>query len=108
LIVAKDAAFTNVVIDKRNGFLLPLQKKKFVEKIQLLLHDEKLRKTMGRESHKLIEENFPPERLTEMLLKLYEQVLHTKPKERTLLRLNSTALRQLQRVTSFLDRLFRY
>lgn len=106
LIVAKDAAFIDVVIDDRNGYQLPLQKKKFVEKMKILLADKQLRKKMGNQSKELIAKNFPPERLTEMLLDVYDIVLATKPKERTLQRINGVAVRRLKQITRFLDRLF--
>src|SRR5438045_9776131 len=75
LVVAKDAAFTNVVIDKKNGFALPLERKQFVDKIHLLLNDENLREKMGKNSLQLIDKNFPAEVLTDNLVKIYKQVI---------------------------------
>lgn len=107
LIVAKDAAFDGVVIDNHNGYQLPLQKKIFAEKLQLLLDDKQLRKEMGRQSNKIIDRNFPPEHLAEMLIEVYDTVLAAKPKTRTLQRLNSAAVRKLKQTTRFLDRIFK-
>ena len=106
IIVAKDAAFANVVMDKKNGFLLPLQKKRFVEKIQLLLKDDNLRAKMGKESKEIIDKNFPPELLTDMLLKVYNNTLKNYDKTGRLIRINNAARLRLRRTTQLLDRLF--
>jgi 1,2-diacylglycerol 3-alpha-glucosyltransferase len=106
LVVAKDAAFTNVVVDKKNGFMLPLQKKQFVEKLQLLLKDQKLRDSMGKASLQIIDKNFPAAVLTDQLLKIYEHVLATKREEKTLQRINNAALRRIAQTTRILDRFF--
>ncbi len=107
LIVAKDAAFDGVVVDNHNGYQLPLDKKIFAEKIHLLMEDKQLRKEMGRQSNKIIERNFPPEHLAEMLIDVYDTVLAVKPRTRTLQRLNSAAVRKLKQTTRFLDRIFK-
>jgi 1,2-diacylglycerol 3-alpha-glucosyltransferase len=106
LIVAKDLAFTDVVINKKNGFMLPLQKKQFVEKIQLLLKDDKLREAMGNYSLKLIEKNFPADILTDKLIEIYKQVLSTKQEEKKFQRTNIAAVRRLIRITKMLDKFF--
>jgi len=106
LVVVKDPAFTNIVIDKKNGYLLPLQKEQFAEKMQLLLQDDKLRKEMGEHSKEFVEKNFPPERLTEMLLEVYDTVLTTKSKRKFPQRINLEALKKLTRSTRFIDRFF--
>lgn len=106
LVVAKDAAFTNVVIDKKNGFALPLEKKLFVEKILLLLKDAKLRESMGNYSSQLIDKNFPADVLTDNLLKIYEQVLSTKHRVKRFQRINNAAVRRLVQTTKMLDRFF--
>lgn len=106
LVVAKDAAFTNVVIDGENGYLLPLKKKLFVEKIHHLLVNNTLRRQMGNNSIKLIEKNFPPEHLTDMLLRVYEKVLSSKKEKRTLQKINEVAIQRLGKTTKFLDKLF--
>lgn len=106
LIVAKDDAFTNVVIENKNGYLLPLHKKLFIEKILLLLKDRKLRESMGEYSRELIDKNFPPNVLTEKLLNVYKLVLSEKPEENTLQRINGGAVKRLLKTTKILDRLF--
>lgn len=106
LVVAKDDAFTNVVLDKKNGFLLPLQTKLFVEKTLLLLNDNALREQMGKESSRIIDENFPPELLTEMLLKVYKLTFKNYDTTGRLQRINNAALVRLRRTTQLLDRLF--
>ncbi len=106
LVVAKDDAFTHVVVDKKNGYLLPLQKKQFAQKIHLLLNDTQLRKSMGNYSLQIVEKNFPPEKLTDMLLDIYNKVMAVKPKERTLYSINKAALLRLRRTTQLLDRFF--
>ena len=106
LVVAKDDAFSDVVIDKKNGFLLPLNKNQFVGKLLLLLSDKNLRTEMGNNSLKLIDENFPAEVLTDRLLKIYAQVLAAKPEEKRLQRINKAAVRRLVQTTKILDRFF--
>lgn len=106
LIVAKDAAFTDVVVDKKNGFALPLEKEQFVKKIHLLLTDHKLRETMGKYSLALIDKNFPADVLTDQLVKIYEQVLSTKREEKGFQRINNAAVRRLKQTTRMLDRFF--
>lgn len=108
LIVAKDLAFADVVVDKKNGFVLPLRKEQFVEKILLLLRDTKLRKTMGNYSLELIEKNFPADVLTEKLLGIYNQVLNTREEaeEKKSQQTNMATVRRLIRVTKKLDKFF--
>jgi len=106
LIVAKDAAFTNVVVDKKNGFMLPLNQKQFVEKILLLLKDEKLRTEMGKYSLQIIDKNFPADVLTDSLLKIYNHVLEVKREIKKSQRINNAAVRRLVQTTKMLDRFF--
>ncbi len=107
LVVVNDSAFTNVVIDKKNGYLLPLEKHQFVQKIQLLLADNKLRKEMSSYSSELIDKNFPSDHITDMLLQIYHQVLSTKQKGRPFYHINTAAMLRLRKTAQLLDRLFR-
>src|SRR6185437_4522889 len=107
VVVVDDPAFANMVVNGKNGYVLPLQKKAFVEKIQLLLKDKNLRKTMGDYSTMLLEKNFSPEQLTDAVIDVYHKALAGKSKERTLYRLNRATLQQLKKATQLLDRTFR-
>ena len=107
LIVADDQAFHNIVINDKNGYLIPLQKEQFAKKIRLLLDNKDLQKKMGDYSLTLINKSFPPEQLTEMLLDIYKQVLATKSKERTFQDTSKATLLRLRKTTHLLDRLFK-
>lgn len=109
LVVVKDAAYANTVLHKKNGYAIPLDKKKFVEKIQLLLSDASLRNKMGKASSEILDEYFPPELITETLLKVYRNSLKnyaSTPRLGRITRINSAAMLRLRRTTQLLNKLF--
>lgn len=66
-----DLAFKDALIDKENGFLLPLDEKKFAEKIILLLKNDKLRQEMSKKSIGIISKNFNGEKIADELIRIY-------------------------------------
>lgn len=107
LIVAKDDAFKNVVVDGKNGYQLPLQTKRFVEKIQLLLTDSSLRKSMGAYSTQIVDTYFPADKLADMLLKVYRQTKPPTERFDRLRSMNTAAMLRLKKTMKLLDRFFR-
>jgi 1,2-diacylglycerol 3-alpha-glucosyltransferase len=107
VVVVDDPAFDNMIMNGKNGYVVPLQKKAFVEKIQVLLKDKNLRKTMGEYSSVLLENHFSPDELTDAVLDVYNQALAVKSKERTLYRINRVTMQKLKQATQLLDRTFR-
>jgi len=75
MVVVKDSAFSNIVIDGFNGFVCKLQEKIFVEKIEQLLENPKLMKEFGKKSRKIIAENFSPQLITNDLTDHYAKVI---------------------------------
>lgn len=107
IVVVDDPAFKNMVVNGKNGYVVPLQKKAFVEKIQLLLKDKTLRKALGEHSSELLEKNFSPEQLTDAVLDVYRQALAAKSKEKALYRINRVTMQKLRKATQLLDRTFK-
>lgn len=77
-VINDDGAFDNMVIDNQSGFLLPLDEKKFAEKITYLLENEEIREEMGKKAVKIATENFSADKIISDLLKIYSQVLKNK------------------------------
>ncbi len=75
LIVANDAAYKGIVLNNKNGYLLPLEKESFGRKIIQLLNNPKLLKTLRLNSPKIAQKNFSPYLLTNRLISLYEKIL---------------------------------
>lgn len=74
LIVAKDQAYRGMVINNKNGYLLPLKKEIFAKKISQLLNDANLRKKFAQNSAKIVQKNFDSDRCIKKLIKFYKQV----------------------------------
>lgn len=75
LLVADDLAFAGLVENGRNGYMLPLEKDKFAQKIIELLSDKNKRKKFGQASKEIVSSKYHPEILSDKLLKYYEQAL---------------------------------
>lgn len=73
-VASDDLAFKDTVIDKENGFLLPLDEKKFADKIILLLKDNKLRQEMSKKSREIASQNFNGEKITDELIRVYAKL----------------------------------
>lgn len=75
LIVAKDGAYKNIVINNKNGYLCPLDQDVFVEKISLVLKNPKLRQKFSKASAQIVKKNFNPDLLTQKLLNYYQKTI---------------------------------
>ncbi|MBU1000043.1 glycosyltransferase [Patescibacteria group bacterium] len=75
LIVAKDPAYKGIVINNKNGFVVPLDQDIFARKIIYLLDHPKLCQTMSKNSTRLIRKNLNPEFLTNKLVNFYQDTL---------------------------------
>lgn len=75
LIVADDNAFDGLIVDGKNGYRLPLNKKLFAEKIISLLHNKNLCREFGTQSREIAKSNYDPEVLSEKLVNYYSEVL---------------------------------
>lgn len=73
-VASDDLAFKDTVIDKENGFLLPLDEEKFANKIILLLKNDKLREEMSKKSREIASQNFNGERITDELIRVYAKL----------------------------------
>lgn len=75
LIVVKDGAYKKIVINNKNGYLCPLDQDIFVEKINLLLKNPKLRQKFSKASAQIVKKNFNPDLLTQKLLNYYKKIV---------------------------------
>jgi glycosyltransferase involved in cell wall biosynthesis len=76
-IVATDqGAITESVVDGVNGFIVPVgDADAIAAKLNLLVHDDALRRRMGEASRKRYEERFTEERMVDGLTRVFEQVM---------------------------------
>lgn len=77
LIVAKDDAYKGVVVNNRNGFLLPLKQDLFVEKIVFLLKNPEKLKSFGGNSLQIVKRNFNSGQSVRKLILFYQRVIKT-------------------------------
>lgn len=75
LVVADDPAFSDVVFDGENGYLLPLKYNDFIEKVNYLLKNKKIREEFGERSKQIIKRNFQAEKITNQVVELYESAI---------------------------------
>lgn len=75
LVLCNDTAYEGMIIDCKNGFSLPLDQKKFTDKIKLLLSDKNLRKQFGENSRKIAKTNFEKDTLVNRLINLYKKYI---------------------------------
>lgn len=73
-VVSADLAFKDIVIDRENGFLLPLDEEEFKDKIILLLKSDELRREMSKKSIEIASNNFSADKITDDLIKVYENL----------------------------------
>lgn len=62
--------------DGIHGFLSPNDESSFVERIRWLISNADLRRRMGEEARRHVEQNLSPRKIAEHLLALYEALLH--------------------------------
>lgn len=74
MVVVNDLAFDKVAVHNKNAYIVPMNTKAFVEKIEKLLQDETLRKQFSMNAKKIIQENFQGDVLTESLLTFYRKM----------------------------------
>lgn len=71
LVVAQDKAYEGIVVNGRNGFVLPLNQKVFAKKILQLLEKPNLSERLGKNSKILLKEAFDPKLLISKIIKFY-------------------------------------
>lgn len=104
IVVVKDAAFSNLVIDGKTGFSVSADQEIFAQKVIQLLKDNNLRRRFGSQAKEIARKNFESKYLTKQLLEYYKKVLSTyRPKVEMLRKINRATLAPLFRATkSFL------
>ena len=75
LVLSDDLAYKGMIVDKKNGYSLPLDEEKFVTAINLLLKDEKLRFVFAETSKQIAKSNFDEETLVSKTLNLYQKYI---------------------------------
>lgn len=75
LVVADDEAYLGIVIDNKNGYLLPLKEEAFVKKILFLLRNPDSAKKMGKNSSLQVKNNFNERLLRRKLIYFYEKTI---------------------------------
>src|SRR3989339_443177 len=76
VVVSRKGGVTTLVKDGYNGFLVrPRSPKLIVEKVNLLLKDEKLAEKMGERAYKTVTEKFSWDRITTKFYNLYSKCL---------------------------------
>ncbi|MBI2021964.1 glycosyltransferase [Candidatus Daviesbacteria bacterium] len=77
LVLVNDGAFEKEIVDSKNGYSIPLKVELFLEKLLALIKDKKLRKQMGKNSLKVIKDNYQEDVLINQLLNLYRTTIKT-------------------------------
>lgn len=75
VIVNKDGAYDGMVINNKNGFILPANIDIFAKKIIDLLNNPKLLEKFRKNSPLVVQDRFNPGKLTRKLVNFYEQVI---------------------------------
>jgi 1,2-diacylglycerol 3-alpha-glucosyltransferase len=101
LVVVKDSAYDNLVIDGKTGFNVPANQKIFAQKVSLLLKDKALCQQFGRQAREIAVKNFEGKHLTQEIINYYKEVQAVyKPGGKMLRDINRTILVPLFRATS--------
>ncbi len=80
VVVSRKGGVTTLVKDGYNGFLVrPRSPKLIVEKVDLLLQDEKLAKRMGERAYKTVTEKFSWDKIATKFYNLYNKCLQKPP-----------------------------
>lgn len=80
VVVSRKGGVTTLVKDGYNGFLIrPRSPKLIVEKVNLLLQDEKLAERMGERAYKTVTEKFSWDRIATKFYNLYDKCLQKPP-----------------------------
>jgi glycosyltransferase involved in cell wall biosynthesis len=80
VVVSRKGGVTTLVKDGYNGFLVrPRSPKLIVEKVNLLLQDEKLAERMGERAYKTVTEKFSWDRIATKFYNLYDKCLQKPP-----------------------------
>lgn len=104
-VMVNDLAFKNILIDGENGYALPLDKDKFIEKIKKLLGDSDLRREFGENSRKIIKKNFDGKVVAKRLVTFYELICgEYDPRIKFIRRINKATMRRVIRATQMLNR----
>lgn len=109
LVLIDDLAFSGIINNEENGFIVEQDSNLFAQKILLLLNDEKLRKEMGKKSREIIEKSFNKQLLTGSMEKFYFDTLATfsKKKPRKLFT-KKFALKQIYKAKNTFDKFVKY
>lgn len=75
LILVKDPSYEDIIEDGVNGFVVPLEKEAFVDKISLLLNNSDMRKGLGDNSIKIVKSKSQEKDLIFKLINLYNSCL---------------------------------
>lgn len=80
VVVSRKGGVTTLVKDGYNGFLIrPRSPKLIVEKVNLLLQDEKLAEKMGERAYKTVTEKFSWDKIATKFYNLYDKCLQKPP-----------------------------
>lgn len=80
VVVSRKGGVTTLVKDGYNGFLIrPRSPKLIVEKVNLLLNDDKLRVKMGERAYKTVTEKFSWDKIATKFYNLYDKCLQKPP-----------------------------
>lgn len=78
VIAYKSGGVVEVIKDGENGFLVePLDIESLKEKIRILLFNEELQRNLGKNGRKKVEKKFVWDKIVNMILKVYKQLLET-------------------------------
>lgn len=107
LVVVDDDAFKNLVTSK-NGFVVPLSKKDFIEKTIYLLKNQKIREKMGQHSRENARNNCSPEEIINRLVNYYDHVITAFNDKRQTKRIfPKYSLKILSKVSSAVENFFK-
>jgi 1,2-diacylglycerol 3-alpha-glucosyltransferase len=105
IVVIKDQAFDNLVIEGKTGFSVSPNQEIFAQKVRELLNNNDLRQKFGKNAKEIAIKNFSGEYLTKELVEYYKEVIATyKPGGEILRKINRTTLIPLFRATNAINK----
>lgn len=105
MVVVKDSAYDNIVVNGETGFAVPLDEDVFAQKVADLLKNNNLRQDLGKNARKIARANFRNDKLTDELLGYYKKIVSEyRPKGKMLRKINRATLVPLFRATIAINR----
>lgn len=92
VVVMRDPAFEEIVLDGKTGLLTDTSETDFAEKVLSLIENEELRKKLGSDGEKFVKENFSSRSQAENVLEAYQRATVVNSRKRKVRRIIKTRI----------------